>query len=968
MKSPKGILFVLMLLSFVLLHAQTTNQWTWMGGNKVADQSGRYGTKGVASTNNYPGTRFGSIYFSDKNGNFWLFGGTGIDAAGNGGLLNDLWKFDGTNWTWVSGSNIVNQSGTRATRGTPNPANTPGSRQYGAGGVDNNGNIWIFGGEGYFDTTQIIGPASTGDALNDLWKFDGYNWTWIKGGNGWVDKEPGGSFYYYGVFGTQGVATKTNNPGVRKYCLSWIDLNGNFWIFGGDGYADSTYYPTGSTGALSDLWKWDGANWTWMGGNRAANVSPVYGVKGLPTPSNSPGGRREGSTSWSDKNGNFWLFGGVAYNTSNNSSYSNDLWKYDGTNWTWISGSDTGNQLSNYGSLGIAASSNTPGARRFASGWTDTSGTSWLFGGISTYPLPFGYLNDIWKWDGTNWTWVSGADTVNKSGFYGTKGVASINNTPGSRWKAMAWSNKYGKQMLFGGTGLNNSDNNTPMYFNDQWSWDGAEWTWLNGIDSFGVNEPGIYGTKGVSSSNNWPEARANGSSWTDVNGNLWFFGGESLLNSYNYFNDLWKFDGINWTWVSGSTLKNQPANFGTKGVTASTNMPGASSSNPNWTDKMGNQWILIDKSLWKWDGVNWTWMHQDTTISMYPRTNSAFWTDKNGNFWLMGGNVYNGALGHNNQADQWEWDGTNWKSIYNYPYNSTAIYGTIGVADKANFPGARDGMTIWKDSSDNIWLFGGVYGYSVPIGSRVPVQGPGPNNDLWKWDGNAWTLVQDSKNGNYGIKGVPSPNNQPTSRTNAAGWVGTNGNFWLFGGSSNDLWVRDGKYWTWMAGSNTIDQFSNYGIKGSPSTNNSPGARIQPLSWKDNAGNFWLWGGEIFTYPSGNFINHYGYLNDLWKFNYGYVTALPNSPTIIDTHSSLLLLNNPSFTDEFQFLSDQYYKKIQWQLLDENGRLLQEGELQSIPKNAVQTVVTHHINSGIYFIIFIGDDKKFQTLKWLKL
>src|SRR5260370_31459256 len=36
-----------------------------------------------------------------------------------------------------------------------------------------------------------------------------------------------------------------------------------------------------------------------------------------------------------------------------------------------------------------------------------------------------GDLNDLWKFDGTNWTWVSGSDLINQPGVFGTKGVAS---------------------------------------------------------------------------------------------------------------------------------------------------------------------------------------------------------------------------------------------------------------------------------------------------------------------------------------------------------------------------------------------------------------------------------------------------------------------------------------------------------------------------------------------------------------
>ena len=52
-------------------------------------------------------------------------------------------------------------------------------------------------------------------------------------------------------------------------------------------------------------------------------------------------------------------------------------------NWTWISGSDTANQYGNYGSLGVASSTNVPGARYDAVGWISSDDdTLYLFGGF----------------------------------------------------------------------------------------------------------------------------------------------------------------------------------------------------------------------------------------------------------------------------------------------------------------------------------------------------------------------------------------------------------------------------------------------------------------------------------------------------------------------------------------------------------------------------------------------------------
>jgi integrase len=53
----------------------------------------------------------------------YLFGG-----YDGGGRLNDLRKFDGTDWTWVAGDNITNQAGVYGTQGQCNAGNNPGSR------------------------------------------------------------------------------------------------------------------------------------------------------------------------------------------------------------------------------------------------------------------------------------------------------------------------------------------------------------------------------------------------------------------------------------------------------------------------------------------------------------------------------------------------------------------------------------------------------------------------------------------------------------------------------------------------------------------------------------------------------------------------------------------------------------------------------------------------------------------------
>src|SRR5205823_4294022 len=55
--------------------------------------NGAYGTLGVSSTTNLPGTRSFGGGFVDSNDDIWIFAGLGYGETGNQGLLNDLWKY-----------------------------------------------------------------------------------------------------------------------------------------------------------------------------------------------------------------------------------------------------------------------------------------------------------------------------------------------------------------------------------------------------------------------------------------------------------------------------------------------------------------------------------------------------------------------------------------------------------------------------------------------------------------------------------------------------------------------------------------------------------------------------------------------------------------------------------------------------------------------------------------------------------
>ena len=423
------------------------NEWSWMGGSNLSNQPGTYGTQGTPAPGNIPGPRTVAGTSMDATGNVWLFGGFGGDSTGAWGSLDDLWKYSGGEWTWISGSNLGNQAGTWGTQGTPAPDNVPAPRVGAVTWTDSTGNFWLFGGSGN-------DSAGAGGWLNDLWKYSGGEWTWMSGSN---------LVYQAGTYGTQGTAAPDNTPGAREGAATWTDTTGDFWLFGGWGI-DST----GTYGFFNDLWKYSGDRWTWMSGPNLINQPGTYGTQGTVAAGNIPGARAYAA--WTDASGNVWLFGGKGLDSTGAWGFLNDLWKYSGGQWTWMSGSNLVNQPGSYGTQGTPAPSNVPASRNGGVAWSDAAGNFWLFGGQGRDPSgPYVRLNDFWRYSGGQWTWMKGSNLSNQPGTWGTQGTPAPDNTPRARQYAVGWKDQNGNFWLFSGDAIASDGRLLP---NDLWKYE----------------------------------------------------------------------------------------------------------------------------------------------------------------------------------------------------------------------------------------------------------------------------------------------------------------------------------------------------------------------------------------------------------------------------------------------------------------------------------------------------------------
>jgi hypothetical protein len=432
--------FLILLLTTFYTHSQP-GQWKWIKGDSSLYSAGYYGTQRIPSTSNFPPALYEPSEFTDNNGKFWFYGGATI--VGSMQVYNDLWRYDpSTNvWTWMKGTHTFNDTGVFGVQGVSSVNNRPPSLALGVPSwVDHSGNFWIYGGGGANDNcygdmwrynpsinewtwmkgTGTINPVQHSgtkgipdtantpgaikevsstwtDANNDLWFFGGGNsdfrnalwryniasntWTWVSGSN--ISNAPA-------VWGTQGIEDTANIPSGRFSYSHWTDRYGNFWIYGG---------YTGTP--MGDLWRYNPFTnkWAWMSGrNISYPLEGTYNSQCVSANSNLPMNRFESRSTWTDKDGNFWLWGGGTFCNSGHSCGLTDLWKYcvASNSWIWMNGDSVPNNQGYRSALGVSSALNLPGERNGSIGWIDNN-KLYLFGGFDA--LYTKLYSDLWVFE-----------------------------------------------------------------------------------------------------------------------------------------------------------------------------------------------------------------------------------------------------------------------------------------------------------------------------------------------------------------------------------------------------------------------------------------------------------------------------------------------------------------------------------------------------------------------------------------
>ena len=234
------------------------------------------------------------------------------------------------------------------------------------------------------DRVVLFGGVSGGESSSDLWEWDGVAWSEraCQPDEQWPDPR-------------------------NDYRAAYDEARGRVVIFGGESDEDID----------ASVWEWDGQSWT-----------------RVPPPEIGPCLRSNPAMVYDSLTRRVMLFGGLYRQEDDDDVYMDDLWEWDGRQWTLRAGPGSG-PAGRWG----AGMAHDPHWDRLV-----------LLGGQDASDL----LDDTWLWDGERWAEVG----TRPSGLGPRAGHAA------------AYDTRRGLSVVFGG-----ADGDELLA--DTWRWDGLSWT-----------------------------------------------------------------------------------------------------------------------------------------------------------------------------------------------------------------------------------------------------------------------------------------------------------------------------------------------------------------------------------------------------------------------------------------------------------------------------------------------------------
>lgn len=367
--------------------------WTKIGGDGTGWADATY--EGVYSLTN-DGTN--------------IYAGLGLSSNDN-----EVWKYNGSSWSKIGGDAVNGGFTNSSTNIIFSLLYTGGNLYAGAStsGTNFSGELWVFNGSswsrlggnflnsswGVLNYASIEAMASSGNYLyaatrgsysdtGQVWRFDGSNWELIGGmglNGGWP------AYTYEGVYSLNiykgelyaGLGLSTNDAEVWKWDgAAWTKIGGDGINSGWSGiqrvssmtvYNNDLYVGLYGTANNGQVYKWNGSAWTYVGGNTVSggyNAWPAgyEGVTGLTVVNNK-------------------IYAGMAASTGDA-----DIWQLSGTTWTQIGGDDLN-------------SSWASATYEDVDSMVAYNGDLYAGLGSSTGDA------EVWKYNGSSWSKIGGDDS-----------------------------------------------------------------------------------------------------------------------------------------------------------------------------------------------------------------------------------------------------------------------------------------------------------------------------------------------------------------------------------------------------------------------------------------------------------------------------------------------------------------------------------------------------------------------------
>ncbi|MEK9156215.1 MAG: fibronectin type III domain-containing protein [Patescibacteria group bacterium] len=692
-------------------------------------------------------------------------------VAGTGSGTNDAetWLWNGSAWSWIGGKDWTSW-GAAMPSIVQAMAINDGKLYVGLGGASKEATVWEYNGStwahvgGNYNSSwddsieYVYSLASYNNKIyaglgnsagdGDLWEYNGSNdWTQIGGdglNSGWAaaiyEAVLTMTVYQSELYAGLGISDSADAEVWKYNGSAWAKVGGDStnssWAGGqrvNSLVADGTYLYAGlGTEAVNyaysaQVWRWDGATWTIIGGSHYNNSwAKAY--------------LWEAYTAAVFNNKAYFGFG---YFTGTNSAV---VWEYDGTNWQAIGGNGLNSSWTvNTYEVVLSMASNS----------------NYLYVGLGSNAGDA----EVWRYNGTTWSKIGG-DALNSS------------------WADSTYESVYSlaanDTTLYAGLG-NSADDG------EVWSWNGSSWSQIGGdsLNSGWTDADNITGVGSLLLSGStlyigtgWSTGTAdvwswNGSSWSQI-------GGDTLKSSwasstyegvYNLVTDgtylyaglgnsggdaeVWRYNIATDTW-GGALIGGDGTGWAAATYEAVCDLAVSGS-----TLYASLCFSANDAEVWSWNGTTWTQIGGDSVNSSwgagYEYARSLL---------VWGSNLYVGLGNSFTDARIWRWNGTTWTQIggtgaYAGPddlssidqvtalaINQGLLYAGLGNSGGDAEVWSWNGTTWTKvggDSLNSSWTVDYEYITSMTSYSGLLYVGLGNNSgdaEVWSWNGTIWTQI----------------------------------------------------------------------------------------------------------------------------------------------------------------------------------------------------------------------------------